>query len=89
MDSLAAQIRDIVEFPIDFAGQEKAHKIVQLFLYASVIVSVLAGAISNNILGVVIAFVACIAAAFVLVLPPWPAYNKAPVKWLDVKYDLH
>lgn len=85
MDSVAAQL----EFPIDFAGQAKVNSIISKCLFFVVApVSFLAGFVSGNLLYSVATFVASIAVVLVAVLPSWPAYNKNPVKWLEVKYDL-
>lgn len=85
MDSIASQL----EFPIDFVGQAKAHSIINksLFFVAAPL-AFLAGFVSGNLLYSVVAFAASITVLLAVVLPSWPAYNKNPVKWLEVKYAL-
>lgn len=88
MESIGEIISTAIEFPIDFEGQKKAQHNLSVFLYVSIIASVLSGFLTQNIFNVLYIFVACIAAAAVVILPPWSAYRKNPVQWLQVKYDL-
>lgn len=87
MDNIANQINSLIEFPIDFEGQKKVDRIVKLGVFLAVPISVLAGLVTDNITNVIIAFVACLVLTLVAVLPSWPAYNKNPLQWLQVKYD--
>lgn len=89
MDSFASQFQALIEFPIDFEGQKRAHRIVSLFVYVSAAVSVLAGLLTQNIVNTLFAFIGCIVVTFLLVAPPWSTFRQHPVKWLDVKYALH
>lgn len=88
MENIADQINSLIEFPIDFQGQKKVHKIVKYSVYLTIPISVLAGLVTDNIDNVVIAFAACIVVILVVVLPAWPSYNQNPSQWLQVKYDL-
>lgn len=88
MEQLANTINSQIEFPIDFQGQQKADNLIKVLLISAIIFSVLAGFVTDNINSVVVTFGVCLAATFLLVLPPWPTYRKNPVTWLLVKYDL-
>jgi len=88
MENIADQINSLIEFPIDFAGQKKVDKYVKYSVYLAIPISVFAGLVTDNIVSALIAFAACILVTFVIVLPSWPAYNKNPSTWLQVKYDL-
>lgn len=87
MDALAAQVNALVEFPIDFEGQKKVDRIVFFAIYAAIPISVLAGAVTQNIVNLLVAFAACVIVTLVVVLPAWPQYKKNPVEWLQVKYN--
>lgn len=88
MEAIGEQISSALEFPIDFEGQKKAHHYVTLFLYVSVIASVLTGFFTQNIIISLYTFAASIVTIAIVVLPPWSVYNKNPVEWLQVKYEL-
>lgn len=88
MDSLSETLRSALEVPIDFEGQKKVNRAIHAYVYVSVIVSFLAGLLTQNIIYSIFAFVAVAAATALVVLPPWPAYRSNPVQWLQVKYDL-
>ncbi|KAK4106697.1 SPC12-domain-containing protein [Parathielavia hyrcaniae] len=83
-EHLLDQVRDLFEGQIDFEGQ----KLVELLVNAAL---TLVGAIAFFIgyflqdikLAVYIGLIGT-AAVFVLVVPPWPFYNRHPVKWLPV-----
>lgn len=87
MDSLVSTINAAIELPINFEGQKKVRTYNDVFLYVSIVVSVLTGVLTQNILGLVAAFALCFVVAALVTFPPWPAYKKAPVSWLQVKYD--
>lgn len=82
-----SSLQDILEFPIDFKGQEKANSIAKLS-YLSVPLSFIAGFLSQDIFSVILVFGVVQLLVFVAVLPNWPFYNKNPVNWLKVEYDL-
>lgn len=88
MDQIAAQINDLLEFPIDFEGQKKVDRIITLFVPVSAIVSVIAGFLTQSLFLLVVTFALTVLVTLVLVLPPWPQYKQNPVKWLQVKYEL-
>ncbi|OBA23427.1 hypothetical protein METBIDRAFT_34727 [Metschnikowia bicuspidata var. bicuspidata NRRL YB-4993] len=88
MESIGKAISTAIEFPIDFEGQKKASQYTSLFLYVSVIASVSAGFLTQNILHILYVLATCIAVTALAILPAWPAYKKNPTQWLQVKYDL-
>ncbi|KAH6624956.1 microsomal signal peptidase 12 kDa subunit-domain-containing protein [Chaetomium sp. MPI-SDFR-AT-0129] len=76
-EQLLEQARDIFEGQIDFEGQ----KLVELLVNA---VAFLVGYFLQDIkLAVYIGLIGT-AAVFLLAVPPWPFYNRHPVKWLPV-----
>lgn len=88
MDQVAAQINDLLEFPIDFEGQKKADRIISFFVPTAAILSVLAGFVTQSLLLLLVTFGLTVFVTLVLVLPPWAQYRQNPVKWLQVKYEL-
>lgn len=88
MEQIAAQINELLEFPIDFEGQKKVDRIVFFFVPAAAILSVLAGFITQNLLLLLVTFGLTVFVTLVLVLPPWAQYRQNPVQWLQVKYEL-
>lgn len=88
MDSIATSIASAFEFPIDFEGQKSAHAQVSRCLSVGVVASILAGVLTNNIFSLLLTFIASLVITAIIVVPSWPAYNKNPVSFLKVKYDL-
>ncbi|KAF8151790.1 microsomal signal peptidase 12 kDa subunit-domain-containing protein [Crassisporium funariophilum] len=75
-------IQDMFEGKIDFAGQHLVDLISRVVLIASTVISFIVGFALQDLR---ITFAIMAASTFVLafvVLPPWPMYNKHPVKWL-------
>lgn len=88
MEQIAAQINELLEFPIDFEGQKKVDRIISLFVPVSAVVSVTVGFITQSLFSLLVTFALAVLVTSVLVLPAWPQYKKNPVQWLQVKYDL-
>ncbi|KAL2022292.1 hypothetical protein VTK56DRAFT_5690 [Thermocarpiscus australiensis] len=78
------QIRDVFEGQIDFEGQKLAELLVNIALSVVGAVSFFVGYFLQDIRLAVYIALAGTAAVFVLVVPPWPFYNRNPVKWLPV-----
>ncbi|MCJ1293815.1 hypothetical protein MMC34_005371 [Xylographa carneopallida] len=81
-DQLIAQARNILEGQIDFQGQKKAELFTSFSLAGFGLVALLVGYIQQDIyvtlwLGLLGTFI-----TFVVVVPPWPFYNKDPEPWL-------
>jgi len=85
MDAALDQVRDIVEAPIDFQGQQLATKINYILLTLTGILSFLAGAITSNVYNCVYVGLAGCVVTMLAVVPPWPIYNKNPVQWLPAR----
>lgn len=81
-------ISEYLEFPIDFKGQQKAEDIVNYSVYLIILVSLVIGWIKQDLLYTVISFLAQFIVVLAIVLPNWPVYNKNPVNWIQVKYEL-
>ncbi|CAK7269127.1 hypothetical protein SEPCBS57363_003447 [Sporothrix epigloea] len=83
-DQLLDQIRDVVEGPIDFEGQKLSETLATILLCIVGAITFLAGYILQDIkLSVYIALAGTVI-TFIVIVPPWPFFNKNPVKWLPV-----
>lgn len=74
-------VRQIVEATIDFEGQKLVDKLSFQLLTFGVIVSFLIGFVCQRIEYSVYSLVATFVLTEIVVVFPWPAYNKNPVKW--------
>ncbi|KAL1844044.1 hypothetical protein VTJ49DRAFT_5795 [Mycothermus thermophilus] len=83
-EQLLDQIRDLFEGQIDFEGQKLVELLINVALSVVGTIALLVGYVLQDIkLAVYIGLIGT-AAVFLLVVPPWPFYNRNPVKWLPV-----
>ncbi|KAK6511480.1 hypothetical protein TWF481_000395 [Arthrobotrys musiformis] len=83
MEAIQDQFQAIVDGFIDFQGQKLAEQITTYTLTVSAIVGFLAGFVSQNIVYTLYICLAGTALTFLAVVPPWPFYNQAPVRFLS------
>ncbi|KAK4163413.1 microsomal signal peptidase 12 kDa subunit-domain-containing protein [Cladorrhinum sp. PSN259] len=83
-EQLLDQARDIFEGQIDFEGQKLAELLVNAALSLVGAVAFLVGYFLQDIKLAVYIGLGGTAATFLLAVPPWPFFNKNPVKWLPV-----
>ncbi|KAK4198178.1 putative signal peptidase complex subunit 1 [Triangularia verruculosa] len=83
-EQLLEQARDIFEGQIDFEGQKLVELLVNVSLSLVGAIAFLVGYFLQDIKLAVYVGLAGTAATFLLTVPPWPMYNKNPVKWLPV-----
>ncbi|KAI1398934.1 SPC12-domain-containing protein [Hypoxylon fuscum] len=83
-EQLLDQVRDAVEGQIDFEGQKLAEILATAILAIVGGVSFLVGFFLQDIALALKIGLGGTALAFLLVVPPWPFFNKHPVKWLPV-----
>ena len=81
-------ISEYLEFSIDFKGQEKAEGIVHKSNYLINPISLIIGWLTQDLFLTVVSFLVQFAIVLVIVLPNWPLYNKNPVNWIQIKYEL-
>ncbi|KAI0117626.1 microsomal signal peptidase 12 kDa subunit-domain-containing protein [Hypoxylon sp. NC0597] len=86
-EQLLNQVRDAVDGQIDFEGQKLAERLATAVLAIVGGVSFLVGFILQDITLALKIGLAGTALTFLLVVPPWPFFNKHPVKWLPVGED--
>ncbi|OCH90368.1 microsomal signal peptidase 12 kDa subunit [Obba rivulosa] len=79
---MLSTIQNLLEARIDFEGQKLVEQIVRLWL---ILATVLAFALGFGLQSLRITFgtlgVSLIGLSLVI-LPPWPMYNRHPVQWL-------
>ncbi|KAM0588671.1 hypothetical protein D7B24_000738 [Verticillium nonalfalfae] len=77
------QVRDLAEGQIDFEGQKKAELLSTFLLSAFGVLTFVVGFILQDIKLAVYIGLGGTALTFLVVVPPWPFYNRHPVKWLE------
>ncbi|KAF8842822.1 hypothetical protein PAXINDRAFT_98827 [Paxillus involutus ATCC 200175] len=80
-----AYLQDLIEGKIDFHGQKQADDIVRIAFIASSILSFILGFALGSLRVTMGAFSLSTVVLSLVVLPPWPKYNKHPVKWLPAQ----
>ncbi|KAK6529657.1 hypothetical protein TWF281_008822 [Arthrobotrys megalospora] len=83
MEAIQDQFQTIVDGFIDFQGQKLAEQITTYTLAVSAIVGFLAGFVTQNIVYTLYICLAGTGLTFLAVVPPWPVYNQAPVRFLE------
>jgi len=70
---------------IDFEGQRVTEKATHYALVIISILSFLAGFILQSLQATFVLFGGSVLVLTLVIVPPWPAYNTHPVKWLPSK----
>lgn len=83
-DQLLEKVRDIVEGPIDFEGQKTAERLAtELLIFAGGIAFLTGYFLQHIKLALQIGLAGAVITALIVV-PPWPFFNKHPILWLPV-----
>ncbi|KAI0166223.1 SPC12-domain-containing protein [Xylariaceae sp. FL1272] len=83
-EQLLDRVRDVVDGQIDFEGQKLADQLATILLSIVGAVSFLVGFILQDIALALKIGLAGTALTFLLIVPPWPFFNRNPVQWLPV-----
>lgn len=83
-DQLLDQIRDLTEGQIDFEGQKLAEFLATALLAIAGAIAFIVGYIKQDIRLALYIGLGGTALTFLLVVPPWPFFNRHPIKWLPV-----
>ncbi|KAI0643343.1 microsomal signal peptidase subunit [Trametes meyenii] len=78
-------IQKLTEGKIDFEGQKLVERISRDTLIAGTTISFLVGLGLQSLQVTFGLFALFVVALSIAVIPPWPSYNRHPVKWLPVK----
>ncbi|KAI4720695.1 hypothetical protein E4T48_03084 [Aureobasidium sp. EXF-10727] len=85
MDTIIESGRKIWEGEIDFEGQRLVEMFCSVLLTTAGVIGFMVGFATQNIQYTLWILLAGAALTFVVCVPPWPFYNKDPVKWLPAK----
>jgi len=88
MDAVVTQIQDLFEGQIDFDGQRLAEGISTTLLSITSLIALIAGFVQRDIYMTMWIGLAGTLLAMLLVVPPWPFFNKHPQPWLGSKIAL-
>ncbi|KAK1835232.1 putative microsomal signal peptidase 12kda subunit [Podospora conica] len=83
-EQLLEQVRDVVDGQIDFEGQKLVEQINNVALTAVGVIAFLVGYLLQDIKLALWIALGGTALIFVVAVPPWPIYNRNPVKWLPI-----
>ncbi|ROV90297.1 hypothetical protein VSDG_08128 [Cytospora chrysosperma] len=83
-EQILDQVRDIAEGQIDFEGQKLAELLSTVLLSIVGAIAFLVGYVLQDIKLAVYIGLGGTALTFAAIIPPWPFYNKNPVRWLPV-----
>jgi len=83
-DQLLEQVRNAAEGQIDFEGQRLAEFLATALLVAVGAIAFIVGFLLQDIKRALFIGLGGTAVTFLLVVPPWPFFNRHPVKWLPV-----
>ncbi|KAI0331532.1 microsomal signal peptidase subunit [Cubamyces sp. BRFM 1775] len=78
-------IQKLLEGKIDFEGQKLVERIARDTLVAATLVSFIAGFALQSLRVTFGLFALFVVLLSIVVIPPWPMYNRHPVKWLPAK----
>ncbi|KAK2765922.1 hypothetical protein FQN54_007437 [Arachnomyces sp. PD_36] len=82
MDGLIAPLQDALEGQIDYHGQRVAEFLSTALLVVSGLIAFVVGYAYQDIYLTFWIGIAGTLLTFLVVVPPWPAYNKHPEQWL-------
>jgi len=83
-DQLLDQVRELAEGQIDFEGQKLAELLATALLATVGAISFIVGFFLQDIKLALFIGLGGTALTFLLIVPPWPFFNRHPVKWLPV-----
>ncbi|KAI0071362.1 microsomal signal peptidase [Panus rudis PR-1116 ss-1] len=82
---MAIDLQKLTEGRIDFEGQKKVERISRSTLVTATVLSFLIGFILQSLRVTFAIFGISAIALLIVVVPPWPAYNRHPIQWLTPK----
>ncbi|THZ15720.1 hypothetical protein D6C91_06690 [Aureobasidium pullulans] len=85
MDAIIESGRKIWEGEIDFEGQRLVEMFCSVLLSTAGVLAFMVGFATQDITYTLYILLGGAALTFVMCVPPWPIYNKDPVKWLPAK----
>ncbi|TVY49899.1 Signal peptidase complex subunit [Lachnellula occidentalis] len=83
-DQLLDQVREAAEGQIDFEGQKLAELLATFLLAVVGVISFVVGFFKQDIKLALYIGLGGTALTLALIVPPWPFFNRHPVRWLPV-----
>ncbi|KAH8768059.1 microsomal signal peptidase 12 kDa subunit-domain-containing protein [Hyaloscypha finlandica] len=83
-DQLLDQVRELAEGQIDFEGQKLAELLATAVLATVGAISFIVGFFLQDIKLSLYIGLGGTALSLLLIVPPWPFFNRHPVKWLPL-----
>ncbi|PMD65167.1 microsomal signal peptidase 12kDa subunit [Hyaloscypha bicolor E] len=83
-DQLLDQVRELAEGQIDFEGQKLAELLATAVLATVGAISFIVGFFLQDIKLSLYIGLGGTAFSLLLIVPPWPFFNRHPVKWLPL-----
>jgi len=81
-DEVLEKARDILDGQIDFEGQRLADSLTTALLFISGALAFIVGIATQEIHLTSYIGLGGVALTFLVVLPPWPFFNRHPIRWL-------
>ncbi|EGG04187.1 uncharacterized protein MELLADRAFT_108689 [Melampsora larici-populina 98AG31] len=82
IDGYVDQLKSKLEGKIDFEGQRLAEKWNQIIILSFAVIAFGLGYIGQSMMITFGVYAVGVVIALLVVVPPWPCYNRNPVKWL-------
>ncbi|KAF1811902.1 microsomal signal peptidase 12 kDa subunit [Eremomyces bilateralis CBS 781.70] len=82
-DEVVEKVRELLEGQIDFEGQRLAELMQYAFLTTVGAIAFIYGYVTQNVYNSAYIGLGGTALTMLLVVPPWPFFNKHPVRWLS------
>lgn len=86
-DDILNKAKDFYEGQIDFHGQQLADLLITRLIILSSALAFLVGIVMQDMFLTTCIGLGGVALTVVVVLPPWPFFNKNPVNWLPSPRD--
>jgi len=83
-DQVLEKVREVAEGQIDFEGQRLSEFLATAILATAGGIAFIVGFVLQDIKLALYIGLGGTALTFALVVPPWPLFNKNPVRWLPV-----
>lgn len=81
-EEILDRLRDVVDGQIDFEGQKQVERLATVLLSVVGIIAFNVGYSTQDIVKTLYIGLGGTLLTFLITVPPWPFYNKNPVKWL-------
>ncbi|KAI9772887.1 MAG: hypothetical protein M1840_008769 [Geoglossum simile] len=81
-EEILEKAKDVLDGQIDFEGQRLADSLTTALLILSGVLAFIIGIVTQEIYLASYIGLGGVALTFLVVLPPWPFFNRNPIQWL-------